>query len=80
MALYRVYPEEPGQEIQIAEELKNIDKVKAIEFEDLAFGLRAIKVGAVFDDKNDNPEETEERIRNIPHVKNLESLGVSLIS
>ena len=80
MAVYRVFPEEAGQENEIMEELKKIDKIKAMELEELAFGLKAIKIGAVFDDKEDNPQEVEDQIRNTNHVKNVENIGVSLIS
>ncbi len=80
LAVYRVYPEEGADVDQVIEELKKIEKVKAIEKEPIAFGLVAIKVGLLLDDKQDDPEEWEKKVRQAKGVGEVESLEVSLIS
>ena len=80
LAVYRVYPEEGADVDQVIEELKKIEKVKAVEKEPIAFGLVAVKVGLLLDDKADDPEEWEKKIRQAKGVGEVEALEVSLIS
>ncbi|RLG21565.1 hypothetical protein DRN74_01530 [Candidatus Micrarchaeota archaeon] len=80
MAVYRIYPEENADLAQLVDEISKIDKVKSVQREPIAFGLEVIKVGILFDDKKDKPEETEEKIRSLAGVREMESLDVTLIS
>ncbi len=80
MAVYRIYPEEGYDLTKLINDLEKIEKVKSIQREPIAFGLEVIKIGVLFDDKKDNPEETEKQIRETPGVKEVESLDITLIS
>ena len=80
MALYRIYPEENYDLDSIVAELKKIERVKAIQKEPVAFGLVVLKVGVMYDDKTDKPSEFETYMENIPGIKQVESIDVTLIS
>jgi translation elongation factor EF-1beta len=80
MALYRIYPEEGFEIDKLIEELKKIERVKAIQKEPVAFGLVVLKIGAVFDDKADNPTEFETYLESMEGIKQIETLDVTLIS
>ena len=80
MALYRIYPEENYDLDSIVAELKKIERVKAIQKEPVAYGLVVLKVGVVYDDKIDRPSEFEAYMENIPGIKQVESIDVTLIS
>jgi len=80
MALYRIYPEENYDLDKIVDELKKIERVKAIQKEPVAFGLVVLKVGVIYDDKTDKPAEFEAYMENIEGIKQVESIDVTLIS
>jgi len=80
LAIYRIYPEENADIEKITEDLKKIEKVRAIEKEPIAFGIVALKIGLLLDDKKDNPDEWEKKLIQTKGVKDVESLEVSLIS
>ena len=80
MALYRIYPEENYDLDSIVAELKKIERVRAIQKEPVAYGLVVLKVGVLYDDKTDKPSEFETYMENIPGIKQVESIDVTLIS
>jgi translation elongation factor EF-1beta len=80
MALYRIYPEENYDLDEIVKELKKIERVRAIQKEPVAYGLVVLKVGVLYDDKTDKPSEFETYMENIPGIKQVESIDVTLIS
>jgi translation elongation factor EF-1beta len=80
MALYRIYPEEGYDLDEIIAEFKKIERVRAVQKEPVAFGLVVLKVGVIYDDKTDNPSEFEKYMENIPGVKQVENIDVTLIS
>ena len=80
MALYRIYPEEYYDLDSIVAELKKIERVRAIQKEPVAYGLVVLKVGVLYDDKTDKPSEFETYMENIPGIKQVESIDVTLIS
>jgi translation elongation factor EF-1beta len=80
MALYRIYPEENYDLDEIVKELKKIERVRAIQKEPVAYGLVVLKVGVLYDDKTDKPSEFETYMENIPGIKQIESIDVTLIS
>lgn len=80
MALYRIYPEENYDLDKLIEALKKIERVRAVQKEPVAFGLVVLKIGALFDDKTDNPNEFEKYLENMEGIKNIETLDVTLIS
>lgn len=80
MALYRVYPEEGYELDEIIAEFKKFDRIKAIQKEPVAYGLVVLKIGVIYDDKADSPSEFEKTMENIPGVRQIENIDVTLIS
>jgi len=80
LATYRVYPEEGASVDDIMNRIGKIPKVKGMQKEPIAFGLVVLKVGVMFDDKKDRPDDTEKAIRQTEGVKEVEELEVTLIS
>ena len=80
MAVYRVYPEENIDIGALVEKINAMDKIKGVQREPIAFGLEVLKVGILFDDKKDNPEEIEKKISEMEEVREIESLDITLIS
>jgi translation elongation factor EF-1beta len=80
MVLYRIYPEEGYDLDEIVKEFKKIERVRAVQKEPVAFGLVVLKIGVIYDDKTDKPSDFEEYMENIPGVRQVESLDVTLIS
>ncbi len=77
---YRVFPEDNYDVKKLAVDLSKIDKVKAVEREPIGFGVEAIKIAAILDDKTDSPATFDEKLRKTKGVKNVEDLDVTLIS
>lgn len=80
MVVYRIYPVENYDLAKLVDALGKVEKVRAVQREPIAFGLEVVKVGAVVDDKKDNPSEVEANIRKVPGVKEVEDLEVTLLS
>jgi translation elongation factor EF-1beta len=80
MVVYRIYPDEGYDLAKLVDDLGKVDKVKSVRREPVAFGLEVVKVGAIVDDKKDNPQEVEDNIRKVPGVHNVEDVDVTLIS
>ncbi|MFH0986615.1 MAG: hypothetical protein V1911_01050 [Candidatus Micrarchaeota archaeon] len=80
MIVYQVYPEE-GYDLQkLVDTISKIDKIKSVQREPIAFGLEILKVGALVDDKKDNPQAVEDAIKSAEGVREVESVDVTLIS
>ena len=80
----KVMPSSPDVNIEtIEDKIKEIetDKVKIsdIKVENIAFGLKAIKVLFVMPDKEVSPSEIEEKIKKIEGVGEVETESVTLI-
>lgn len=80
MAVYRVYPEENADIDELMGRISKVEKVKSIQKEPIAFGLVVVKIGVLFDDKKDDPEGTEQEIRKLEGIRDIENLDVTLIS
>jgi translation elongation factor EF-1beta len=68
--LFRVYAEE-GKEESVRKEIADRLKPKGSQLEDVAFGIKTIKVLFVHDDSTGS-SAIEEQIRKIPGVKEVE--------
>ena len=79
MVVYKIYPEENVDLDKLAAEIGKIEHVRGVQREPVAFGLEVLKVGATMDDKKDNPEELEKKIREVSGVREVETADVGLI-
>ncbi len=76
--LFRVYPEEGKADEVKASIIENLHP-KSIALEDVAFGIKVIKVLFIHDDKTGS-SEFEEKLRNVKGVNEVEVLDETLIS
>ncbi|MEM1689002.1 MAG: elongation factor 1-beta [Candidatus Hadarchaeales archaeon] len=80
VVILRVMPEDT--EVNLAELEKRIrEKVKvfAVEREPIAFGLEALRIATVVEDKEGGTEPLEREISSIPGVASVEVIGLSRI-
>ncbi len=75
--LFRVYAEE-GKEEAVRKEISDKLKPKGSQLEDVAFGIKTIKVLFIHDDSTGS-SEIEERLKKIPGVKEVEIVEESLM-
>jgi translation elongation factor EF-1beta len=74
--LFRVYAEE-GKEEAVLEEITKQMGPKGSQLEEIAFGIKAIKVLFVHPD-TEGSSAIEDKLRRIPGVKEVETLEESL--
>ena len=80
MATYRVYPVE-GQDVEkLASTLAKLEKVRGVQTEPIAFGLKIIKIAFMLDNATDNTDVVEEKLRKVKGVRDIETIEVTLIS
>lgn len=78
--LLKVMPESPETDLErIKQEIKDRIKVEDMNEEDLAFGLKAIKVLTLVDDAEGGTEEVEEKLQGMEGVKGIEVEDVTKI-
>lgn len=81
----KVMPENTDVDLEkLAEEIRKVvpsfARMHAIEQVPIAFGLKALIVVTIMDDKGGHsPEEIEESVRNLPGVESVEVEEVGLI-
>lgn len=75
--LYKVYPKD-GELDKVVEVLKTF-KPQGMQTEDVAFGIKLIKVLFSFDDSKSSSSQLEERIRAIPGVSEVDVEEESLV-
>lgn len=82
LAIFKVLPEEPGMEKEIKQKIlqeKKID-VKDIKEEDIAFGLKALKIGVIIEDsEGSKTTEIEKILSSIKGVKQAEMQESTLL-
>jgi elongation factor 1-beta len=83
-AAYNLMPEDPDFPIErikraIPGSLPDGVKMEQIEVKPLAFGLKVIEATFVMEDSEGIVTELEQSLRNIPGLKNVETLSISLI-
>ncbi len=76
--LFRVYPEE-GKAEEVKKEIIDTMKPQSIALEDVAFGIKVIKVLFIHDDSKGS-SEFEEGLKNLKGVNEVEVLEETLIS
>lgn len=71
--LLKLMPEDTETDLErIKDEIKNRISYEEIKEEDVAFGLKAIKVLTVVEDKKGGTSELEEKLSDIEGVRELE--------
>ncbi len=82
--IYRIMPESPEAMDSIKKELE--ERVKSVGAElnrmdekPIAFGLKALEIAIIMDDKSGKSGELEEKLSTIPGVQSLELVDMSLI-
>ncbi len=76
--LFNVYAN-PDREEAVAKEIREKLKPNSIQTEDIAFGIKIIKVMFIHED-SEGSEKLEEELRAIPETNNVEVSEESLIS
>lgn len=76
--LFNVYAN-PGKEEQVSKEIKERLKPNSISTEDIAFGIKIIKVMFIHED-SEGSDKFEERLREVKETNNVEVAEESLIS
>ncbi len=76
--VFKVYPE-PGSEDAAKKEIEAKLKPKGIQVEEIAFGIKVIKVLFVHDDK-EGSTELEEKLRKVKGINEVEVEDETLIS
>ena len=81
---YRILPE--GLEVDLGKLLENIRKalpegakVKASEQKEVAFGLKALHILIVMDDKKGGSDVVEDALSKVPGVQGVEMLEIGLL-
>ena len=77
ITLFKVYTE-PGNEEKVSAEIKNSLNPKGMQLEDIAFGIKVIKVMFVHDD-SEGSSIIEEKLRKVNGVTEVEVADESLI-
>ncbi len=76
--VFKVYTDE-GKEQTTADEIKKSLNPKGVQLEEVAFGIKIVKVLFVHDDK-EGSDVFEDRLRKVKGVTEVEVLEESLIS
>ena len=77
ITLFKVYTE-PGNEEKVSTEIKNSLNPKGMQLEDIAFGIKVIKVMFVHDD-SEGSSIIEEKLRKVNGVTEVEVADESLM-
>jgi translation elongation factor aEF-1 beta len=84
MIIFKVYPEEPGQETGIEAKIRKISleqtKLQDLKIEPIAFGLKIIRVAFIVPDKIGGlQEKIEEELKGIENVREVEVEAATLL-
>lgn len=82
--IYRIMPESPEKMEKIREELDSIvtsagAELNRAEEKPIAFGLKALEITILIDDRSGKSGKLEEDMSSIPGVQSIELLDMSLI-
>jgi elongation factor 1-beta len=82
--IYRIMPESPEVMDGIKKELDAVVKsvgaeLNRVDEKPIAFGLKALEIAVIMDDKSGKSGELEEKISSIPGVQSMELVDMSLI-
>ncbi len=76
--VYKVYPKE-GEMDNARENIKKEYAPASIESEDVAFGIKVLKVFFKFDDSDPNMQDMEDKLKKIDGVSEVEVSEESLL-
>ncbi len=83
--IYRIMPESPEMDMeslkaQVEESAESVGaKLNRADEKPVAFGLKALEVAIIMEDKSGKSGELEEKLRSIDGVQSLELVDMSLI-
>jgi elongation factor 1-beta len=82
--IYRLMPESPEAIESIKNDLEGIVKsvgaeLNRVDEKPIAFGLKALEIAVIMDDKSGKSGELEEKLSSIPGVQSMELVDMSLI-
>ena len=80
--VYKIFPSESSVDLEVLKEkitkqLADIASIKRFAEEPIAFGLCALKVNMVLEEKEGIADETEKRMAAIEGVGQIETLGLT---
>ena len=80
--VYKIFPTESSVDLEVLKEkitkkLADIASIKRFAEEPIAFGLCALKVNMVLEEKEGIADETEKRMAAIEGVGQIETLGLT---
>lgn len=75
----KIYVEDPKHIEDVGKQIATLAKVNKAWTEDLAFGIKVMKVILLMNDKEGGMSELEEKISKIPYVSQVEVEEVSRI-
>jgi translation elongation factor EF-1beta len=79
MVLFRVYPKDGAAVEEVANSISKAMKPTGIQTEDVAFGIKTIKVLFKFDDEKTGSSSIEKSLKDVKGVGEVEVLEESLI-
>jgi elongation factor 1-beta len=79
---YRIMPENADVNIseladKVAETSRKIAKIQGMQEKPIAFGITAILIRVVIEDKEGGPDEIESALTNIEGVQNVETMDMT---
>ena len=82
--VYKVMPEGTDIDLNVLKEaitetVSASCKINSIEEKPVAFGLKALEVQLIFDDREGGDEDLEERLQGIEGVASVETIQVGLL-
>jgi elongation factor 1-beta len=82
--IFRVMPDGPEVDLEnikknIADKIPKNAKLNKIEDKPVAFGLKALEVQIILDDRQGGTDEIEEILNNIEFVQSVETIHVGLL-
>lgn len=80
ITLFKILPKDSGSFEAMKEKvLQQFEDVQKVEQEDIAFGLKALKITLVIPDSSGGTDKIEEKINAIPEVGSVELEGIGRI-
>jgi elongation factor 1-beta len=82
--VYQVMPDSPEVDLEnlkksIEKIIPNNAKLNKIEEKPVAFGLKALHVQIILNDREGGAEEIEQTLSNLEHVQSVEAIQVGLL-
>ncbi|UCF08965.1 MAG: elongation factor 1-beta [Thermoplasmata archaeon] len=80
--IYRIMPEGTDIDLKdlserVREAAKDVAKVQGMQEKPVAFGVTALLIRVIIEDREGGPEEIEQTLSSVPGVQSLEALEMS---